>query len=273
MDLSQLQQYYRGFWIDAPVGNNAFSFDRRTNRRIYVPPLISGGEDDVLPGDEVAFCDLLPPGEGGGLEVKAKGLRNFVHLERPGQDIFIFDNHNHAFFFWCAAAAAGVISPGGALVHVDQHRDTREPDSWLLPEAKVTSQKAKEKECCPPGENDRVLGPVSFDFSLLPSVFDYTNHVLNVGNFIPPAIRLGLFREVIQVGSPEAFRADLPDRFVLDIDLDIFAPVMSYIPEDLKIRALRAWIRRAGLVTLATSPYFLDQDEAVGYVKKLLANP
>jgi len=258
MDIEHLKTHYRGFSIDTPQGNNAFSFERRQNKRIFVPPLVKGDVDAVRISEEVSFSeveDLLHPGDGGGCrEINARGLAAFVNIEHPGQDIVIVDNHNHVFFFWCAAAFGCAMPVGLPLVHVDQHKDMREPEKWL------DAGSGTGRQAQPSG--------ASVDLS---EVFHYTNFVLNVGNFIPPALKLGIFSEVIQVGSREAFERVLPPQFVLDIDLDIFAPVMSYIPDREKTARLREWIARAAFVTIATSPFFIDQATAVDCLKDLLA--
>ncbi len=235
MDITGLQEFYHGFHITASRGNNRFAFEHRTHRKAYVPSLIKGGLHAVACGAEVVFSDRVD-----GVEVNATGLEHFVHIERPGQDVFVMDNHNHAFSFWAAAIHAGAILPGSRLVHVDQHKDTR------LPLAEFTGV----------------------------SVHDacrYANDVLDVGSFIPPAVGAGWFHDVVQIGSAEAFAADPSTPFALDIDLDIFAPVMDYIPFDLKLSRLRAWIATAPFVTIATSPFFMDQNEAMACLRALLA--
>jgi hypothetical protein len=246
MDIQLLAQLYHGFYIDAPTGNNAFSFDERSLKKIHVPSLVKGAVEDVRPGKDVVFCDIVD-----GVEIRAKGLKNFVHIERPGQDIFIFDNHNHAFIFWAAGIEAGVLAEGLPLVHVDQHKDMREPARW-------------------------------FTGSGVVEAFDYTQKELNVGNFIPPALEAGWFSRVVQVASADDFSQTLaqapglgtcPDPGsgqVLDIDLDIFAPIMSHIPDEVKIARLREWISRARFITMATSPFFMDQEKAAGLTRCLL---
>ena len=91
-----------------------------------------------------------------------------------------------------------------------------------------------------------------------------------MGNFIPPALKAGWFKEVVQVGSAEAFAVEPQGPFVLDIDLDIFAPIMAHIPDEVKISRLRAWISRASFITIATSPFFMDQNQALHYVRRLI---
>jgi hypothetical protein len=234
MNIPRLQESYRGFYITAPEGNNAFSYDKRSCKKIYVPPLIKGDLQDIKAGQEVVFSDIVDA-----REINALGLQHFVHIVRPGQDIFIFDNHNHAFAFWAAGIQQGVIPQGASLVHVDQHKDTREPVEWFVGHGTF--------EAC-----------------------HYANHILNVGNFIPPALKAGWFKEVVQAGSTEAFPAELKGPFVLDIDLDIFAPIMAHIPEDVKISRLRGWLSRASFITIATSPFFMDQNQALHYVRRLI---
>ncbi len=229
MDISLLQSFYSGFHIDDPVGNNAFSFSRRRNQGIFVPTLVCGSMAQVCPGEDVVFSEIVD-----GVEINAKGLERFVHLDIPGKDVFVFDNHNHAFCFWYEAISSGVMLKGLPLVHVDQHKDMRAPESLF------------------PSENTD-----------LGQAFYYTNEVLNVGNFIPPALSLGWFSEVIQVGTREAFDQALPEKFVLDIDMDIFAPVMEYIPLEQKLTRLREWVSRASFITVSTSPSFMDQARAV----------
>ena len=61
---------YIGFYIDKPIGNNIFSYEDRSNKKIYVPKLIEGTLDDVVVGDEVVFNEIDED-----IEIKAKGLK------------------------------------------------------------------------------------------------------------------------------------------------------------------------------------------------------
>jgi hypothetical protein len=228
--------FYSGFWIRQPVGNNAFSFDKRSFKEIYVPPLIAGRLEDLKAGHLPAFIEVQD-----GKEIVCPGLAAFLYYPLNGKQIFIFDNHNHAFFLWCAAMLDGVLSRGGTLFHVDQHKDTRMPPAWL-------------KE------------PWTLE-----EIFSYTHEVLNVGSFISPAQKLGIFKEVVQAGEMDAFKQDLPQGACLDIDLDIFAPIMDHIPFDFKLSALRRWASRASFITVATSPFFMDQSRAIAIVKQIFS--
>ena len=50
---------YRGFYIEEPVGNNIFSYEERSNKKIFVPKLIEGTLDDVLVGNEIVFNEIM----------------------------------------------------------------------------------------------------------------------------------------------------------------------------------------------------------------------
>ncbi len=272
------EDFYRGFWLTEPCGNNAFSFKERSCRKIFVPPLIQGTVKDVALGEEIAFCEIVD-----GKEVAAKGLRSFVHIERPGQDIFIFDNHNHAFFFWSWAVLAGKVPPGLALVHVDQHKDMREPGNQIPleaggwkpkdgPAAKLLDARSWRSVDGPTalGPDSSSFQPLAFSDHMLRSIFNYTNFELNVGNFIPPALRLGLVSQVIHVDSAASFKGPFPEQLILDIDLDIFAPLMSYIPDALKVARLIELIPRSPIVTIASSPFFIDQSRAISALRDIV---
>lgn len=234
--LSALEQFYRGFSIDRPVGNNAFSYDQRSERVLFVPPLRSGSPEELAVGDTVAFCEVSD-----GKERAVRGLRNFLYWESRGIPVVVFDNHNHAFCFWAAAMRDGAVPFGLPLVHVDQHRDMREPSTYLSPES----------------------------LDNMENVFRYTNDVLNVGNFIQPALRLEMFSGLDIIDSRAGFEKILPERFVLDLDIDIFSPEMDYIDTDYKFRRIRSYMNKAALITIATSPFFIDQVYALEVARRL----
>ncbi len=237
--LEALEQHYTGFWIEQPAGNNAFSHLARAERRIYVAELKAGSLGDLAPGSNTAFAEVE-----NGIEIRRSGLKTFLYLHRRGRHFFIFDNHNHAFCFWLAAFQAGIFRAGRPLVHVDQHTDMREPET----EPSFTLE----------------------DFTLR-QVFDYTNFGLNVGNFVQPALKLGLFSGVEFVDSSTAFAQRFGEDFVLDIDIDIFADELSYIDHELKLQRIHEYIEKTQLITLATSPYFIDQGKALELVKTIVS--
>lgn len=238
--MRSLNSYYNGFSISGAAGNNAFSLDRRLTKSIYVPALVDGDVGNVRPGEEIVFSEYFD-----GREIRATGLEHFVHIQKSEKDIFVFDNHNHAFFFWCYTYRQGLLKAPAILLHIDQHTDMRKPD--IFPEN------------------------FSLDNMDLDQAFAYTNFQLNVGNFIQPAVQMGLFRQTVMVTNEEAFQQPLPAApFVLDLDLDIFAEDMDYIPDDLKMAFIQAAVSKARVITIATSPYFIDQAYALRKLEKCL---
>lgn len=225
---------YKGFYIKRPVGNNIFSFYERENKEIFVPKLINGNLDDVFVGDEIVFNEIDE-----GVEVRAKGLKNLVRYKLNNKDIYIFDNHNHAFYFWIKSLKENYFNKGCLLVHIDQHKDTREPNNY------------------------------SVDINDINDVFRYTNEVLNVGSFIKPALNKKIFKDVAIIDSSYGFDFDTDEEFVLDIDLDIFSRDMDYIPYNKKVDKIRSLINKSKTITIATSPYFINQDYAIKVLKEI----
>ena len=113
--------------------------------------------------------------------------------------------------------------------------------------------------------------PDSYDVDIedLNNVFTYTNEVLNVGNFIQPALKKEIFSQVIIIDSSYGFDIDVEGEYVLDIDLDIFSKDMDYIPYDFRIDKIKGLIENAKVITIASSPYFIEQDRAIKVLKEL----
>ena len=61
----------------------------------------------------------------------------------------------------------------------------------------------------------------------------------------------------------------LEGEYVLDIDLDIFSKDMDYIPYDFRINKIKDLIKGAKVITIATSPYFIEQNYAIKVLKEL----
>lgn len=236
--LQELMDCYPGFYITEPVGNNAFSFESRQCRKIYVPPLISGDLRDVCIGENPVFCEIRE-----NQEHACAGLESFVFWQWQGKDVFIFDNHQHAFAFWAFALKAQIFRSESVLVHVDQHKDMRKPEKYL-PQDFWAGQSMAE-------------------------ICAYVHQDLNVGNFIDPALHSGMFGEVKMIDHEAAFEQPVEEACVADIDLDIFAPEMDYIPFDKKMVFLRQLLKSACFITIATSPYFIDQQRAFGFLNEI----
>ncbi len=233
--MNMIDVYYRGFYLEQPLGNNLFSYKRRSVKRLWVAPLVEGDPSRLNRGSRIVFSEWEE-----GREYSLTGLEYFIYWKRNGIPFYFFDNHNHAYYFWYRSMKRGAFPPGLTLVHVDQHSDMRCPEHW-------------------PGKTDGGR-----------KVFDYTNRVLNVGNFIQPALRLGWFSGVDIIDSSQKINTRYKRPIVLDLDMDFFAPEMDYIDHELKIARIREWLGAACCVTVATSPFFMEQDRAIALIHDIL---
>ena len=229
-------QFYTGFFITDAVGNNHFSFEKRLNKQIFVPALIEGNPDNLEAGNEIVFSEIED-----NKEINCRGLKHFIYWKKRDKEIFIFDNHNHAFFFWAYGLYNGIIKSHSTLVHVDQHSDMWKPSGYFSPSELKNPEK----------------------------VFYYTNYVLNVGSFIRPALKAGIFDNVVIIDGTEGLKNSFVDEIVLDIDMDFFASEMEFVPDDLKIQKIREYINRARFITIATSPFFMNQQKAIDMIRLL----
>lgn len=62
----------------------------------------------------------------------------------------------------------------------------------------------------------------------------------------------------------------MDDKLLLDIDLDFRAPEMNIEKYKATIEKTKEIMEQAELITIATSPYFLDQQRALEILKDLL---
>lgn len=265
--------YSKPFYIDTPFWNNAFSFNKRPNKRLYVPSLITiNNLNDIKFWDQIVFEDY---------DFKwnlqsSTWLKNFYEIEiniiqnteyrmqeenitkiKHSKKVYIFDNHNHAYFFWHKARFDWIISNNSILYHIDEHTDLRNPWIYL------------EKE----------------ELKDLKRIFEYTNYV-DVWNYIIPAIHDWLIKEMFQIRSENELnevKANLETQkihhpktssewqptIILNLDLDFFQPKLDYIDYNLKKEVVQKLIKKASLITVATSPFFIDQDLALKVLRDL----
>ena len=177
------------------------------------------------------------------------GLKNFLRIEKPDfPPIFIFDNHNHAPVFRYHNIKE---SNSPILIHIDQHSDCWENKEKL--------------------EIDRYKNE-------LEKIFHFFNEKCNVWNFILPSLESWIISSQIQIRSTTALKnleIEKNQNYILDIDLDfcldwidrnnVSEGTVKLLKEKFdEIREYALWI------TIATSPYFLNQEIAIKIVKELL---
>ncbi len=132
------------------------------------------------------------------------------------------------------------------LIHIDQHADTKENKNSF----KATHSSPQE-------------------------AFGFANYACNVGNFLTSAKDAEIIEEIIQIRSEHALhnmeKLDFHNyNYILDIDIDFWEDKSEKeIESDFEI--IRKLIDNVCLITIATSPYFMEQKQAIELIKKLVA--
>lgn len=97
--------------------------------------------------------------------------------------------------------------------------------------------------------------------------WDFVNLFCNVGNYILPAQSSGLAGPIIRIENEYQIdtyaRYIPPKNSVLNIDLDFFAPELDHIDRNKKIACIRHFIPLVSYITIATSPFFISQLQAI----------
>lgn len=232
--------YSTPLYISDPIGNNEFSYQQRKALwswgEIYTPSLIQGSLADIQRGSEICFEEVV-----NGKIISCIWLKNFVQFDYHGKPIFIVDNHNHVLSFRYNHQHSKPSTPSTPfnLIHIDQHSDMKPNENILTPNENIE---------------------------------DFINTKTNVGNFIPAAINSWIINNVIQIRTDTALHSILNSEFwilnfILDIDID-FREGKEITQDDIKI--IQQLISHAEIITIATSPYFIDQKQAIDIINKLL---
>jgi hypothetical protein len=234
--------YKDWFRITKNTWNNSFSYDIRQEKnpdpKIYVTSLIQWTTDDIQLWDKIVFEEINAK-----WEIQSfVWLKNFVNI---GPNIYIFDNHNHALFFRYQELFHWSITKWINLIHIDQHTDMNENSEHMIDN---------------PGLKD---------------IFEFVNYKCNVWGFIKPAIQDWLISGVMQINTEYKLLNSefwiLNSEFILDVDLDFRHPQMWIEQYAKTIGITKNLISQASLVTIATSPYFLDQTLAIKILKDIFS--
>lgn len=241
--------YNKWFFIESPVWNNEFSFDKRQNKKLFVPEII-----EAKSFDEIKFQDDLEKIAFEDFDFDNKlstnyWLKNFYRFQIWWKEVVLFDNHNHAFYFWYEARSRKIIWDKNILIHIDQHADTR--------------------------DNNKIIS--KSDSKSLEKVFDFTNFVLNVWDYIIPAQKEGIIENIVQIRNTKNLEDYLQNfsnrknnlKIILNLDLDFFASELDFIDFELKKKVILDVFEKASYVTVCTSPFFVDQGLAVEKFKEI----
>lgn len=239
--------YKKWKFLSGAIWNNAFSLDKRENKQLFIPKLIEINDFEKIKlqqdKSKIAFEDFW-------FDDKLSTnywLENFYEIIWENKKIYLFDNHNHAFYFWYLARNQWIIWDKSTLIHIDEHADTRD-------------------------NNKELFKPESFD---LEKVYDFTNNVLNVGDYIIPAKNEGIIDEIIQIRNTVNLedylniKDNLRWDIILNLDLDFFQPDLDFIDYDLKKKVVLDAARKAKTITVCTSPFFINQNLAIKVFKDI----
>jgi hypothetical protein len=232
-------------YLTTPLGNNSISYNQRkalgSKCELFIPNIQTiKSIDDVQLGSEIVFEEIDHRGQ-------LRSLTGLTALYQMG-NIRIMDNHNYALFArsQMTATTIPIVPIAPILIHIDAHADLDEP------------LRAKDTD-----ENR----------------WTYTSTGITVGSFIQPAIEHHIISDCIQIRSYYALEQlaarnwPLATPLILDLDLD-FRAHEDAIPTH-HIQTLKQLIVPhdplvpIATITIATSPYFLDQKKAMKFLQQL----
>lgn len=239
-----------------PIGNNTINFWERkeygSDTILRIPPLIHGSRDDVrLLESGVCYEYVSDKWK----LISASGLDSLVQISWWDKDIYIIDNHNHAFSCRWRSYLSQHISRWSHLIHIDQHSDYSDPSQYL----------------------SEFIQDISASTIWLQDIDRYTNEVLTIGSFIKPALDCGICMSHDMILSEYALLDyDISllasQSLIVDIDLDFRAPEMGieyYYQTIKKIRQLIA-LPDVRCITIATSPTYIHQQRALQVLRDIM---
>ena len=232
---------YGWFYLTWNFWNNCFSYSHANEHQLWVPFLKDVSyrqmqENGVELGDISVFAEVNDEWK---LQ-EYKWLESFYCFEKDWVVVYIFDNHNHAYAFWWREILKWTIKKGTYLLHIDQHSDMNENTFQLESETRE-------------------------------DIVAFANRDCNVWNFIVPAIECWAISDVKQLRTEQwllCFNKPHTD-YILDIDLDYWDEMMWISDVEWTLKKTRNLIQSAKVVTVATSPYFLNQEKALTLINSL----
>ena len=237
------------FWnyIDKPVWNNAFSYKERkkiwSECKLYIPKLKHNNKKfqnkqeiwdffnkHLNLWDRVVFEEVVD-----GKLYSKTWLENYLNFKFKNSQIYIFDNHNLAFYF--LAKNFQKTKNKLDLIHIDQHSDMKMPD--FIPDK-------------------------------LDDIEKYTFEWVNVWNYLIPLQKLWIIWKIYQCRTQTSI-LELDDKLfkdnVLNIDLDFWEENMTTDYKSLE--RIKKYIWFSPIILIATSPYFINQIRTIKLLYEL----
>lgn len=166
-------------------------------------------------------------------------LKNYVL--NTEDDIFYVDEHNHALAGWLAAYNEDLLEGDTLLFHIDAHEDAEEPEPFYPPENT--------------GDAEELIGDM-----------------LEINEFIYPSKQWGIVDNQVNWGVEDTAIERLTKEVsqhsvIVDVDLDVFKNIDDLEPAYSKLDDL---ISGADFTTIATSPGYIHQEEALKHLENII---
>ncbi len=233
--------------LTSDVWNNALSYHERFSQfgkaEIMLPSIksIDSLEDITL---SKAIC-LEEINESWILQ-SCTWLEHIYEFDHQGKNIILVDNHNHVLYFRMKFVKDTLDSTQTSQIslrHIDQHSDLNTPD---------------------PLPNKNKLYDLEY-------IWEYTNYSCQISSFITPFFERYPETEFTRIKSEhQLLKTHVTPTTILDIDLDFWAPEMNIEKHHKTITLTRQLIQEAELITIATSPMFMNQKYSLDILHQLL---
>lgn len=253
------------------------------NKSLSIPQLRRGGINEVRYSTQ--YWAIVSSSLG------HRGLENYIraNIEGSNTPLYVVDNHQHAFFAWCEAILEGAVDEETILLHFDEHPDNVS-HSYMVATDNLTDVY---NFTCSLWEANFIYpaiykGLVNTAYWIHPHFRSQdklaTSWSSVSSSFIPqtePLQKIGMDNCLID----HIIAGEFPShKLIVDIDLDYFKSFnLSNHPENWDcqtlakhreansideltehdVNRLRKVIQRAGLVTVATSPGYIDEADAL----------
>ncbi len=164
-------------------------------------------------------------------EKKFYGLKKQQILFNNKKIIFLIDNHNQALFPFLIIKEN--FKTPLTVIHLDAH-----PDNNIFKQAKVEKINWKN--------------------------IDYYFQQSRISDYLNLAQRGKMIKKIFNLtGEQDFLNFKLPaEKFILNLDIDIFGPEGEFIGDELKIKILAKVWSQAEVVIIATSPGFIKKEVA-----------
>jgi len=242
----------------------------KNNLEYVIPELIIGSSKNIKPGQHTAsvierFDEFEETGKTWVDE--RTGLDRYVlSFSKEGVPIYTFDNHTHALFAWAEALKAGFIEDEALLIRFDRHSDLDLPN-LPIEKLKNLTDLAEIKKYI-------VQGEINESNFTLPAVLNKTISKMHYigpqweeakSDFLPEMTSFENVKDY-QRKYEDILREIPKEKIILDIDLDIIQDL-----KDSDIDFLAKIGQQAGIVTLATSPFYISQEVSIPKAQKLVS--